>query len=483
MKIKFLQLITAFFAVAFLTTSCLDSQETTIEIRPESSIQSFSIGTLNITRVGKDVNGNDSTFRDTIDCSKYPFTIDQLNRTIENKDSLPFGADATKVPVKLSSTGYMVAYEKLSDGEYKDTVWTETDSINFTLPYTAGGITKGVRFKVWNPEYNFGKPYIVKVNVHQQVPDTLEWTSLPASFAGGIITRQKAIYHNEQIYVFGEQDGKSVMTSIHVNKGQAGTWSTPVVLEGINPVSATLWNGQLYILKGNDLCLLQADGSLQPIGSTMQLTALLSGAHAEKLYAVNTDNVCVASADGITWSTESGNVSLPSSAIYSFTHSYEHNPKLTGITFIGHNPVPGDSTAIVYGRLANEDGWTYYEQGEERGCPNMENLTVVQYDNKLIAIGGGLTIDGKEKVAPFSVLYESVDHGVSWQKMSQSYRFPKENAEKGIKTFATKYTEHHKNYSCVTGENDKENNFIWIVWEDGSLERGLINRLHFKDKW
>lgn len=87
MKIKFLPLIAVLFAATSIMTSCLDNDVEQITYTSETSITGFSLGTLNIDRIGKDKNGLDSPYVDTLDCSNYPFTIDQINRTITNKDS------------------------------------------------------------------------------------------------------------------------------------------------------------------------------------------------------------------------------------------------------------------------------------------------------------------------------------------------------------------------------------------------------------
>ena len=88
MKIKFLPLIAVLFAATSIMTSCLDNDVEQITYTSETSITGFSLGTLNINRMGKDKNGLDRPYVDTLDCSNYPFTIDQINRTITNKDSL-----------------------------------------------------------------------------------------------------------------------------------------------------------------------------------------------------------------------------------------------------------------------------------------------------------------------------------------------------------------------------------------------------------
>ena len=103
-------------------TSCLGNDLDDIKLGSESSITAFSIGTVWVPVTGVDQNGNDSVYLDSIDCSGYPFTIDQLNRRIENKDSLPVGADVSRVLTSLTSDG-SVWYTKRSDaGIENDTV-------------------------------------------------------------------------------------------------------------------------------------------------------------------------------------------------------------------------------------------------------------------------------------------------------------------------------------------------------------------------
>lgn len=85
MKIKFLPLIAVFFAATSIMTSCLDNDVDQITYTSETSITGFSLGTLHIDRVGKDKDGKDSAYVDTLNFSDYPFTINQLTREIEIK--------------------------------------------------------------------------------------------------------------------------------------------------------------------------------------------------------------------------------------------------------------------------------------------------------------------------------------------------------------------------------------------------------------
>ena len=67
------------------------------------------------------------------------FAIDQGTRHIYNVDSLPVGTDISKVVVSITSDGigvFIVA-------EDKDSLWNETDSLNFEKP---------IQFKVYGNE-------------------------------------------------------------------------------------------------------------------------------------------------------------------------------------------------------------------------------------------------------------------------------------------------------------------------------------------
>ena len=68
-----------------------------------------------------------------------------------------------------------------------------------------------------------GKAYRVKINVHNQEPDSLQWTKEPigAGFTSGTLIKQKAVYANDKIYVFGTtQNGKQVVeyTSVQTER-------------------------------------------------------------------------------------------------------------------------------------------------------------------------------------------------------------------------------------------------------------------------
>ena len=132
MKIKYLPWLAAFLTASFIMTSCLDNDETE--------------ATYSFNSTGIDSNGEDSAYVDTINCAKYPFSINQTTRVIENKDSLPVGTHIDKVVTDLDADSEIIFYTKNG----VDTLWTSTDSIDFTMNDPETGVQEhAVMFGVY----------------------------------------------------------------------------------------------------------------------------------------------------------------------------------------------------------------------------------------------------------------------------------------------------------------------------------------------
>lgn len=63
--------------------------------------------------------------------------------------------------------------------------------------------------------------------------------------------------------------------------------------------------------------------------------------------------------------------------------------------------------------------------------PNLENVTMIYYDGKLYAFGGGYG-----EIKPFSQFYCSTDNGLCWRPVTECMAFPAE--------FSELYTAHSK---------------------------------------
>lgn len=484
MKIKFLPLIAVLFAATSIMTSCLDNDVEQITYTSETSITGFSLGTLNIDRIGKDKNGLDSPYVDTLDCSNYPFTIDQINRTITNKDSLPVGTHIDKVITSITYDAGMLGYTP--KGSDHDTIWTSTDSIDFTDP---------VEFKVYAYSGVEGKPYKVTINVHKQEPDTISWKKFDTQlFKAGSLSEQKAVYANGKVYVFGENGGTHIEYS-DVSNDNPTSW-TPVasIPANIDTYSATVCAGYIYFLAGNNKQLYKLDVNSNEITSvnTETFEMLIGGNDIKsELYAVKEGEKGKKS--GIykenTWTEDANSFTLfpVGKPFFSNTTTASYNSDITTTIALCNNPgtTANDTAALVFNRISSDNKWE--ERMQNLPLPNLENITMIYYDGKLYAFGGGY-----KEIKPFSQFYCSTDNGLCWRPVTECMALPAEvpDPEKPNKeyiNFPNLYETHRGNYSCAVTpkleDGTSRGNFIWIVWEDGSICRGRINRLGFTPKW
>lgn len=470
MKIKFLPLLAVFFAATSIMTSCLDNDVEQITYTSETSITGFSLGTLHIDRVGKDKNGENSTYVDTLDCSNYPFTIDQINRIITNKDSLPVGTYIDKVITNITYDAGVLAYKP--KGSDNDTIWTSTDSIDFTEP---------VEFKVYAYSGVEGKPYKVTINVHQQEPDTISWKKFDNNpFSDGNLSEQKAVYANEKVYVFGKNGDDTHIEYSNVANDNPSSW-TPVTINitDVDTYSATAWAGNIYFLAGSPKAkqlykLNVTTDKIEPVG-TETFEMLIGGNDIKsELYVVKDGVSGIYKESPWTKDTDPFTQFKAGQPFFSNTTTTSYNSNITSTIALCNNPgtTANDTAALVFNRISSDNKWE--KRMQNLPLPNLENVTMIYYDGKLYAFGGGY-----KEIKPFSQFYCSTDNGLCWRPVTECMAFPAE--------FSELYTAHSKNYSCaVTPKLENETyrgNFIWIVWEDGSICRGRINRLGFTPKW
>ena len=495
MKIKFLPLIAVLFAATSIMTSCLDNDVEQITYTSETSITGFSLGTLHIDRVGKDKDGKDSAYVDTLDCSNYPFTINQLTREIENKDSLPYGTHIDKVITNVTYDAGILVYKP--KGAEKDTLWTSTDSIDFSGDTYCTSTNKNspIEFKVWAYSNAIGQAYKVKINVHQQIPDTIAWKKFDNSFSNGNLSKQKAVYANGKVYVFGKNGDDTHIEYSDVANDNPSSW-IPVTINitDVDTYSATAWAGNIYFLAGSPKAkqlykLNVTTDKIEPVG-TETFEMLIGGNDIKsELYVVKDGESGIYKESPWTKDTDPFTQFKAGQPFFSNTTTASYNSNITTTVALCYNQdnTANDTTALVFNRMSSDNKWE--KRIQNLPLPNLENVTMIYYDGKLYAFGGK---SKKPEVKPFSQFYCSTDNGLCWRPVTECMAFPAEvpDPEKPNKeyiNFPNLYDTYHGNYSCaVTPKLENETsrgNFIWIVWEDGSICRGRINRLGFTPKW
>ena len=144
-------------ATILLLSSCKSDEDTwATTLYGDAVINSFTLGTLN-----RYVNGE----KKTITGSDYVMEIDPLTRTIQNPDSLPIYTDAAHVICSVSTLNNGYVYIKnVADDAFP--AYSSSDSIDFTQDRI---------FRVWASDGSGYNDYLVKLNIHKEDGDVLEW--------------------------------------------------------------------------------------------------------------------------------------------------------------------------------------------------------------------------------------------------------------------------------------------------------------------
>lgn len=470
MKIKFLTAITSLLAAAFMITSCLDDNEEQIEYSSNASITAFSIENIETQYIDSTHYGKDTTITATVIGKNYPFVIDQGQRLIYNVDSLPVGTNVSKVVVSITADTPWIVIAT----ENKDTVWTSTDSLNFENP---------VKFKVVAYSGEYGPTYTAKINVHKQVPDSLQWTYIGEGFDKSI-KGQKAVTLNNKIYVFGQKDNEVVLTTTDINNGKS--WSTPqnLSLTQADYSSVMIWKNALYMLADNDLYSSINGTAWEKVAITnenIKFSKLIANVYAAenkekptpKLYAIDKENHFMESEDGVNWTINKDNVpaNFPDKYISYASYPLETNAEIYRTTLLGGNSNTSaqDTTTVVWTKLTTEMNWGDYptSEGDSYYCPKLDKIAMIHYNDRLYVFGGPGESYGN-KIPAFSRFYQSKDQGITWHPVSQYVLFPEE--------FTDLYTQANGNYSFVVDKN----NFLWIIWsQSGKVWKGRINKMGF----
>ena len=452
MKLKVLNIIACLFVAACAITSCLDSEDIVYETNYNASITAFSFDSIITYYPSVTKEGKDTTLSKYVVGSKYPFVIDQIRGQIYNADSLPKGTDISKVVVDINTDGYYVFIEA---GE-NDSIWAETDSLDFTKP---------IQFKVLSEMSTFGQIYTAQINVHQQDPDTMNWTKLTSNFSTEI-KAQKAVYVNNSIFVFTDNETQVAVTSSQNGKEWTTLQSIDIPVKA-DYTTAIAWNNKIYILADKTLYASENGINWEKVETEQNFSAL-TAACKNKLMGTDSENYYIESSDAINWERyDTMPTDFPSNPLTFTAYALSTNASMERILLMGYNPVETDTTNIIWGQINNEHEWVAMNYENNKAlCPKFENPTIIHYNNNLYAFGGP-AIDGKELQA-FEQFYTSKDNGISWESVKKNLAFPNE--------FKTIYEQAEGNYSCVVDNN----NFIWIMWsKTGEVWRGRINKLGF----
>ncbi len=207
----------------------------------------------------------------------------------------------------------------------------------------------------------------------------------------------------------------------------------------------------------------------------------LLGSSTTEQYALSTDNKLMVSRDkGVTWAeevvTEDAD-KLPTRDLSLISYPMPKVDSVDYVLLIGNREVTAENDEAIamvwrkvvdYSKNAPKARWSYMERNassDEFSLPRLKNLTMVKYDDGILAIGGE-GIGGCDE-APYGNIYKSRDNGITW-KFNSQYQFPE-----GFDNITpTKIR--------MTVDDD---NFIWLYCENlGEVWRGRLNKLGWEKK-
>lgn len=436
--------------------SCDDDEE--VVLGTDCYINSLTLGNVKrvISTVG--VSGNDTTYTVSYSALYYPMTVNQLEGTIENRDSLPVNSDVSAVLATVESSGTVV-YRKESEGEDAWHSYSTSDSIDFTTPLI---------FRVYAPDNSVSRDYRVQVNVHRQDGEVFMWEKVSEPGLWTAAESMKILSRAGQVWLFCREGGSVRLFTTSLSDGR--NWDEQAVVGCADADVTTMVElaGTLYVSTVDGALLKSDDGvNWQTVAAGRNLH--LVAADGNSLYALS-DGSIWRSADGLSWQEEALDdepAFLPAEDFSAL--AYEQENGVERVLLIGNREwgrYPADPSAVVWSRstmLGMETaGWTYFNAAPDNyyACPRLKGLMLLKYD-KVLLVMGRKSMDGVTHEA-FDHLYVSQDNGITW-KTDGEYVLPDEL----------------EGCDVVSSALVDSSSYLWLV-AGNQVWRGRLNELGFE---
>lgn len=356
------------------------------------------------------------------------FSIDLEHGVVFNADSLPKGTNVTKLIPKITYPNTVKsATIEMSGGSHRegtvDYIKNPTDTIDFTgsvkLTLSAGD--------------NLSKTYTLKVNVHNEDPDTLYWDRLATMNLPSRMDNPKAQKSVETrqgiITIIQENDGS--YTLAFTSDIFMGDWSKQALSLGFTPNLETLRAG--------------ADGTLYMLSTSGDLMNSADGTSWEKL--AGGWNYIIGNFGDILLGTKLNGTQLtqtswPSGAApeIEMPEGFPLNGTTTPVEF--NNRWSTDPTIVIFGGYPYQDNgkspsWAYdgsqWVDISDNALPALSGLSVVRYYSFLKSASNSLlkefevllAFGGKDAQGAVNhTIYISYDLGINWQKAPEYTQLP-----------------------------------------------------------
>ncbi len=436
-------------ALVLLASSCSEKDNVVNTSNDYCYISSVILG--NVKRKVQNTNV-------TFSAVDYEMTINQRTNNIENRDSLPYGSQLSRVIATIHFDGSTLAYrEKGSNSEW--TSYNATDSLDLTKP---------LELFLTSNDNQSSRIYTLKVNVHQQEGDSLFWKQCDNNVAELTdMTDMKAFVLKDKLFVLGQKISGITLAERSSTEAEGEWTETPVTDLPATTDIQTLrqYEDMLYLSTNDGSIFSSADAKgWRQEGSTYSAPLKLVE-KTEKYYYAISEGKILRSADASIWEEEpldTDATMLPTTDIRAL--SAEQANGNNRIILVGQSE--NSDNAVVWNKMWNDSEqeenaeWIYFPITHDNNipCPRLEYLNLLPYDGKCIAFGGA-SVDNSKKA--LETMYVSQDYGITWRP-DKEHRMPVEL--KGIE-------------GCITSTVD-ENYFIWII-TNAQVWRGRLNRLGF----
>lgn len=187
------------------------------------------------------------------------FTIDPTRSVIYNADSLPVGTDVSALQVTMSFNSSMSsAVFHVFDAENNSTDYSYTSTSSDKMDFRYG-----VTLTITSADENHTQDYVVKVNVHQQEPDSIVWPAsarrdLPAAAATNLAVG--TAHFNDLYWCLLHNSNGYFMSQA---AAPIGPWTTQEVINVTADASSlAATSDALYLLDNGGNLMRSTDGNV-----------------------------------------------------------------------------------------------------------------------------------------------------------------------------------------------------------------------------
>lgn len=411
--------------LGIFATACSKSDSSTEEVQfTDAQILSFNL------------KANDSILTSL---DKVNFSINQYSGDIYNSDSLPFGTILhEKLLAEMSFNG---ASEAKIISRNDTTNYNSADSIDFTAP---------VKVIVTAYDKKTTKEYQVKVNIHQNDPDSMIWRKITASIFSSPKTIKTTLVERNLYAVVENSEGMNHLYKSTID--DAANWSVEGetnIPQSVN--SLTHFQNKFWSVCDN-VGLFQSTNGIHWELVNPAVITLLGQINGEMVYIEKKEAYQIVSTNFIDYKTIQ---TLPSNFPISGFASTTYTTDIERLIIIG-----GSNSAHI---TTNSVFQLYIENGQLRVSGDIHaklsswaprSGAVAQFYNGAIYL-----FSGSNGTAYYNEVFTSINGGVNWKQSTEKAMIPSGFSNRSHMNL---HIDSHNNLWFIGGSTQfGESNDIW----------------------